>query len=104
MPYQVSFEGEKWSTDDLTLDEAIAIEKVTGRGWTTINPFRSGEDCKAIMVAFLTRTRGADESARLVGALTLRQVLDSVDVVADDLPNLYEDGLPLGEKDTTSTS
>lgn len=97
MPFRVSVEGESYLTDDLTLDEAIAIEAATGHSWVDVNPFRSAEDCKAIMVAFLARTAGADEARRRVGALSLKAVMSSVDVVPDDLPDAFEGGLPLAE-------
>ena len=102
MAYLVRFEGEAFNTDDLTLDEAIAIEKVTGRSWVLINPFRSAEDCKAIMVTFLARARGEDEANKLVGALSLGDVLKAVDVAPDDLPDTFEGGLPLAEAGTST--
>ena len=94
MPYRVTVDGAEFTTDDLTLDEAITIEQATGTPWTQINPIRSGEHCKLVMVAFLSRTRPVDEAVKLVGAFTLREVLDSVTWVAEDLPEEYEDGLP----------
>lgn len=105
MPFQVTFGGQKWRTDELTLKEAIAIEKVTGRSWMVINPFQSAEDCKAIMVAFLSRDMDPGAAEQKVDALPLREVLDSVDVVKDDLPDVYEDGLPKAEgEDSTNGS
>ena len=97
MPFEVSFGDQKWRTDDLTLDEAIAIEKVTGRSWMQINPFASAEDCKAIIVAFLGREMDEQAAAAKVGALSLGEVLDSINVVKDDLPSEYADGLPKEE-------
>ena len=102
MAYKVSFEGEEFNTDDLTLDEAIGIERSTGRSWVLINPFRSAEDCKAIIVAFLTRTRDETEATKLVGALSLREVLASVSVAEDDLPEQFEGGIPLAGDDTST--
>lgn len=102
MAYLVRYESEAFNTDDLTLDEAITIEKATGRSWVLINPFRSAEDCKAIMVAFLARNRGDEEAAKLVGALSLGEVLKAVDVAPDDLPDTFEGGLPLAEGDTST--
>lgn len=103
MPFQVSFGDQTWRTDELTLNEAIGIEKVTGRSWMLINPFQSAEDCKAIMVAFLARDMDADAAEDKVGALSLREVLDSVDVVKDDRPDVYEDGLPKAADDPLTT-
>lgn len=97
MPFEVSVGDRKWRTDDLTLDEAIGIEKTTGRSWMQINPFVSAEDCKAIMVAFLGREMDSGSAEAKVGALSLREVLNSVELVKDDLPDQYVDGLPKGE-------
>ena len=95
MPFKVTLgEGEEFLTDDLTLAEAIAIEKATGHSWYDINPFRSATDCQAIMVAFLSRTLSEDVAAKQVSGMSLKDVLASVDVVPDDRPQSYEDGMP----------
>lgn len=96
MPYRVTLDGVgSFTTDDLTLAEAIEIEKATDHSWYEINPFRSATDCKAIMVAFLSRTLAADVAAKQVDALTVAEVLAAVDVVKhDDLPAMYVDGMP----------
>ena len=95
MPFKVTLgEGEAFLTDDLTLAEAIAIEKATGHSWYDINPFRSATDCQAIMVAFLSRTVAEDVAVKQVASMSLRDVLASVDVVADDRPQSYKDGMP----------
>lgn len=103
MPFQVSFGDRTWRTDDLTLDEAIGIEKAVGRSWMQINPFQSAQDCKAIIVAFLTREMDGPAAEAKVGALSLREVLESVDLVRDDLPDLYQDGLPKAEGGPSTT-
>lgn len=106
MPFQVSLGDQKWRTDDLTLDEAIGIEKVTGRSWMQINPFRSAEDVKAILVAFLSRTMDPAAATAKIGGLSIQEVLDGVDVVKDDTPDMYEEGIPKaeGELGTTGSS
>jgi hypothetical protein len=94
VPFKVTVAGEDFLTDDLTLDEAIAVEKATNTSWRFIDPLRSAGDCKAIMVAFLSRTRGKDDAEKFVGALNLRTLLSSVTFVEDDRPDEFEDGLP----------
>lgn len=95
MPFQVTVEGVgSFLTDDLTLAEAIAIEKATGHSWYEINPFRSAVDCQAIIVAFLSRTLGEDVARKQVDGMALRDVLAAVDVVADDRPQSYAEGMP----------
>jgi hypothetical protein len=96
VPFVVTFDGEEFDTDELTLDEAIAVEKATGHSWHEINPFRSGEDCKAILVTVASRRVSREEAEKRVGAMTVAQVLGSIDVKRkDDLPEMFEDGIPL---------
>lgn len=94
MPYLFTVGEKQYRTDDLLLDEAIAIEKLTGRSWVEINPLRSAQDCRAILKAFWARDVGEDEAEKKVVALTVRAVLDHVQWVTDDLPEVYEDGIP----------
>jgi hypothetical protein len=103
MPFQVSVGDRHWRTDDLTLDEAIGIEKATGRSWMQINPFQSAQDCKAVMVAFLTREMDVGAAEGKVGSLSLREVLDSVELIKDDLPTQYVDGIPKAEDGPSTT-
>jgi hypothetical protein len=103
MPFRITVEGESFMDDDLTLDEAIAIEKALDTSWQFINPLRSGEHCREIMVTFLARTRGVEEARKIVGGLTVKQAIAGVEHIADDdLPTEYEDGIPKAE-DGTST-
>jgi hypothetical protein len=95
MPFRVTVDGQQFMADDLTLDEAIAIEKELDTTWQYINPLRSGEHCRAIMVAFLSRSRTVDEARKVVGGLSVKQALAAVEHVEDDdLPVEFEDGLP----------
>lgn len=94
MPYRITIDDATFESDDLTLDEAIAIEQATGTAWSNLNPMRSGEHCKLVIAAYLARTRGPEEAAKVVGSMTLREVLAAVKWVDDDLPTEYEDGLP----------
>lgn len=93
MPFQIKVGDRTYLTDDLTLDEAIAIEEATGHSWREINPLRSAKDCKAILDAFRARLGEGDPA----GAITLRNAIDLVSYVSDDLPTLYEDGVPKAE-------
>jgi hypothetical protein len=110
MPFQVKLDSGTFLTDDLTMAEAIQIEKDTRHTWANINPFRSADDCKAIMVAFLSRPvdKGGlgsrDVATAKVDNMSVKQVLEAIDVVSDDLPESYKDGLPLGEPDGPSTA
>lgn len=95
MPYQVSIDGVGvFTTDDLTLAEAVAVEAETGHSWYEFNPFRSAQDCQALMVAFLRRTLSEDVARKQVEAMTLKEAIASLDIVDDDRPTVYEDGAP----------
>lgn len=94
MPFQITVGEEKFRTDDLLLDEAIAIEKETGHSWVEINPLRSAQDCRAILKTLWARQVGPVEAEKRVAVLTLRDVLACVTWVKDDLPDIYEDGHP----------
>lgn len=96
MPIRITIEGVgSFLTDDLTLDETIAIERETGHSWYGINPFTSGADCMAIMVAFLSRTLDPEVARKQIGSMAVRDVLAAVDVVEEDgRPSEYAEGLP----------
>lgn len=105
MPFQVTIDDQRYLTDDLSLNEAIAVEEATGESWVYINPFRSAKHCKAIMVAFLARQMTAEEAKAKVEALSLDDAFSAIKVVDDDLPDEFEDGLPkAGDEPSTPTS
>lgn len=47
--------GIEIAEDDLTIDEAILIEKMTGTTWASIDPVRSAADCRAVLAACLSQ-------------------------------------------------
>ncbi len=105
MAFELTVAGEVFRSDDLTIDEAVAIEKATGTSWLYLNPLRSGETFRAMAVAFLRRTKTPAEAEAIVGKLGLRDAIAAVKVVEEDLPDEYEDGLPKAEGDpSTPTS
>lgn len=100
MAIRVSFGGDSWTTDDLTLDEFAVIEEQTGAVWVNFNPFISSKHARAALTAFLARTLGRDEAASKIGGLSIKEAVACFEVVPDDLPNLYEDSIPKAEGDT----
>ena len=97
MPFEITVAGETFRSDDLTVDEFLAIEKDTGRTWWDLNPIRSAGEFKAMASAWLARTRSPEDAAKIVGSLSIRDVVDNAKVVSDDLPDMYEDGIPKAE-------
>lgn len=62
--------GIEISEDDLTIDEAMLIERMTGTTWAAIDPVRSAADCRAVLAACLSQRQNmtADEAdAKLRG-------------------------------------
>lgn len=105
MPFVVTGPGgEKFNTDDLTIGEAEAIEAATDESWLYINPFRSAKHCRAILVAFLSRTVSPAEAEAAVKGVSVKAALDGVERVDDDLPEVFEDGLPKAEGDTSTST
>lgn len=83
--------------DDLTLDEFAVIEKDLGANWVTFNPFLSSMHARATLITFLARSIGTDAATRKVGALSLKEAVACFEAVKDDLPDVYEDGIPKPE-------
>lgn len=102
MPFEIKLNGRAYTTDQLTLEEAEALELECGKTWLELNPIRSAKEFKATARVFLTREKGADEAARIVSTLTLRAALDAVRWVDEDIPDVFVDGIPKVEA-TTST-
>lgn len=94
MPVELTIDGKTFRTDELTLDEAAQIEKDAGTSWLSINPFQSANQCRAIIVAFLTRDVGREAAQAQAGAMTLTETLDALKAVGDDMPGEFEDGVP----------
>jgi hypothetical protein len=63
MPVRITIDGQSFLTDDLTVDEAVGIERATGVSWLQLNPLVSADHCRAVMVAFLSRQIPEEEAA-----------------------------------------
>lgn len=80
--------------DDLTIDEAMLIEKVTGTNWAQIDPVRSAADARAILAVSLSQRNGltpaeADERLKTVRAADFlrcvrREVVTPAPLDSDD--------------------
>jgi len=61
------------SEDDLTIDEAMMIEKMTGTTWASIDPVRTAADARAVLAVALSQRCGltvdeAEEKLKTVRA------------------------------------
>jgi hypothetical protein len=104
VPFELTLDGHTYNTDDLTVAEAVALEKELGRSWQQLNPLGSAEEFQAFAAVCLRRHHSAEEAAKLAAELPLGVALAAAKWVADDLPIMFEDGLPKAEGDPSTTT
>jgi hypothetical protein len=105
VPFELTIDGQVFRTDELTLAEAETLEVECGRTWLELNPVRSAKEFRATARLFLARTRTPEEASTAVAGLTIGEAMKAVKWVADDLPDMFEDGLPkAGGGNSTTTS
>lgn len=77
MSYRVTIDGHSWLTDELTLDEACAIEEELGMSWHTMEPINSARHAKAIISRLMAHREGVtlDLARARLGEMTVQQVL-----------------------------
>lgn len=107
MPFELTLDGQVYSTDDLSVAEAVELEKMLGKTWRELNPLGSAAEFEAFAAVCLRRDHPADQAAKIAAALPLGQALNAARWVSDDLPDTFEDGYPkaaAGPSTTTSSS
>lgn len=78
--WKVTFDGDVFTQDDLTLAEAATVERITKQSWANLNPVVSATECQAIIAACLHHRQGlkiADAMAK-VGAMTTEDAVASI--------------------------
>ena len=84
------------TSDDLTLDEMVDIERETGEAWISVNPLGRADHARAVLVRLYARQHGAEEGRKRAGALTVGQTQAAVTWRAeDDRPIEHRDGVPV---------
>ena len=109
MPFLFTLDGKEFNSDDLTVDDAVQIEQLMDKSWLDINPILHGAAFRAMGIVFLTPHLGKDKATEYMGKLKIIETMDHVRWVGeDDLPDVYEDGIPKAapkvEEDGTSTA
>jgi hypothetical protein len=66
--------------DDLTLNEAYAIEKAAACNWAEIDPVRSANHCRAVVGVCLESRLGLtlDQVDARLGSLTVSELVDAI--------------------------
>jgi len=65
---------------DLTLDEALTVEKTTGSTWQTIDPLRSATHCRAILHACIVARTGVTsaEADAVLAPATVHEIIEAI--------------------------
>lgn len=108
MPFEIEIEGRKYNTDELSVTEAIELERTLGKTWRELNPLGSAEEFQAFAAICLRRDHPVELAAKIVAELPLSVALKAARWIEDDRPDAYEDGSPKAGADrstiTSSTS
>lgn len=104
MRWQLNHPDVQVREDDLTLEEAEMIERLTGQSWATIDPYSSAVECRAILAVCLQKREGKSpsEAAAITGKIPVTDVtgmLSTYEVTAGPL----EASVP-GETDASATT
>lgn len=106
MPFELILDGRTYSTDQMSVAEAVELEKVLDKTWRELNPLSSAEEFQAFAAICLRRDHPSDQAAKMAAELPLGEALLAARWVDDDRPTEYEDGSPKaeGEPSTTTSS
>ena len=104
MPFELTIDGRVYSTDTLSLEESSRLEKECERNWLELNPCRSSTEFRETVRVFLARDYNAADIERILANFTVKSAMAAVDWVDDDLPTVFEDGLPKWEGGPSTTT
>ena len=105
MPFQFSYDGKDWSSDDITGVEFAKLEEQLKVDFAFLNPLRSMRHRLAFLGLLLRRERSEDEGVQIVDRRTLVELNDMVRWGdKDDLPTEWQDGIPLVMTDEPGTA
>ncbi len=97
-------DGTTYSVGDLKLREVEVIEEIAGAKYVDLRPFSNMKHKLAYMAVFLGRDHPPEEVERIIDEITLEEVASMWDVVDDDLPEVYDNGIPLPEGGPSTAS
>jgi hypothetical protein len=96
MGWQINHNGKTYREGDLTINDAEAIEKLLGATWSEIHPLRSARHAKVVAGFVIAQGEGRDyqEVVAELGTMKTNAFLALVGPEGDDLPDVWEDGVP----------
>lgn len=85
MRYRITWQGETFDTDTLTVLELETLEALAGRGYGEVAPLLRAGDFVALAVTFAMRAEDVDRAELMtnVATTTLVEIMASVEAVAD---------------------
>jgi hypothetical protein len=104
MPFELTLSGKVYNTHSLSLEESDQLEKECAKTWLELNPVRSSAEFRATARVFLTRDHDPAGVELLLAAFTIQSAMAAVEWVDDDLPDVFEDGLPKAEGGPSTTT
>jgi hypothetical protein len=104
MPFVLHLDGKDYSTDDLSVAEAVELEKRLGKTWRELNPLGSAEEFEGFAAMCLRRDHPADQADKIAHEMPLGAALKAARWVDDDLPDRYQDGYPKAEAAPSTTT
>jgi hypothetical protein len=104
MPFELILDGHTYNTDELSVAEAVELEKALGKTWGQLNPLKSAEEFQAFAAICLRRDHPAEQAAKIAAELPLGEALSAGRWISDDRPTEYEDGFPKAEGGPSTTT
>ena len=99
------WDGVVHRTDGLKGREVAELEQALGVPYGQIQPARFMGHRLAVLAMFLRRTMSAEAVEQALADLDISALDDLLEVVDDDLPGAFEDGLPkAGDEPSTGGS
>jgi hypothetical protein len=96
VPWQITYNGKTYREGDLTINDSEAIEKLLGATWSEIHPLRSARHAKVVAGFVISQgeQRHYEDVVAELGAMKTNAFLALVGPEEDDLPAVWEDGVP----------
>jgi len=104
MGFALTIDGRVYTTDSLSIDESEQLEKECGKSWLELNPIRTSTEFRATVRVLLTRDHTPADIERILADFTVKSAMAAVEWVDDDLPTVFEDGLPKAEGGPSTTT
>lgn len=102
MRFVFTYEDKTYTYGSLKVRDFEALEELLEVPYVEMRPFTVMKHKLAIMAVFLRRDFDDAKVAEIIEGLDLDTVQGMWDIVEDDLPTEYEDGLPKAEAATST--